>query len=252
MPMPIAIQLLHTRIEHYFATENRRDYTYPGPNGSRNALAMHLMAMILTLQKSDRGFFKSLEQDESLSQAFSNLCFMHALVLYEEVAAVCIRNSHPSTAERGKIISDLLICNSSMKRADFFYKGCKDVEANSQYTQLQKQLIRNIYILRSTYEPQYMGFKELAAHVARKNVLSAKRKNNYHAQLIYNLDIHRQCKADSVVVQSLIDAMKNIKTGEQPRTQFIIDVIGNGHGLLTDVSFNQETCEFEIVCVDPI
>ncbi len=244
--MAPAIQSLAIRTEQYF----RNDSQNPDQNKIRSLNTQILMAIIVRLQ-SEPKLFTKIVADPKKKQCFADLCLLNAFFAYEMVASKCLLNQTQTHEQRHQICKEIVVSLTALKRSDFFHEALSDQDLEREVLELRRELSRKIYILQCLYNPNYMGFKELQYHIARKNQLSKSSKGTYHAEVIFNQDISHFYSIDVEVLNKLLKQVKQIKEGRQPRTQFIVDVLGQGHAMLVDIGYSVTKNKLEVICVEP-
>ncbi len=243
--MSPAFQSLAIRTEQYFRN---------APNTELDKIRTYntnlLMAIIVHLQADQRLFAQILENPEK-RQCFADLCLLNAFFAYEMVASKCMLTPPKTQEQRHQICKEIAASLSALKRSDFYHKPVSDPQLEHEITDLRQLLLKKIYILQCLYNPNHMGFKELQFHVARKNQTSKLSNGAYHGEVIFNRNVSHQYQIDADVLQKFLTQVKLIKEGCQPRTQFIVDVLGQGHAMLVDVGYNDSQKRCEIICVEP-
>ncbi|MCS5710785.1 hypothetical protein [Candidatus Berkiella aquae] len=214
----------------------------------------HLLVHIIARLEDDETLFSTILNDPAQQQCFGDLCLLHTIFTYESIAALYSHAplaSNLTVKERSALIKALDITRAGFKRADRYQLPLSDEALNIELTAFKQKLLNQFYRLESCYHPNAFDFKEMQFHIERKNNLSRQRQGKFHAELIFNQQTHTQRKIDQTVLQSLLKKIQSIHNALQPRTQFIVDILGQGHAMVLDVSKNVETQCLEIICAEP-
>ncbi len=248
--MALAFYSLKVRTSEYFQYANRFDATDPKAITLRNLTSDILMRVILRMQK-DKTLFNAILQNPHHTKCFADLCLLHACMAYEHVAAQCLASAPIEHEQIAQVTQQILISRTAFKLSDRHHVPYSDAALQTVINQLKHDLLRKLTIIDSLYNPNAMGFKELQFHIDRKNLLATQKQSGFHGELIFNQDTFSQHSIDMIVLAKLIAKIQAIKDQTQPRTQFIVDVLGNGHAMLVDVSYNTTNHAVEILCVEP-
>ena len=93
--------------------------------------------------------------------------------------------------------------------------------------------------------------EEVLFHIERKNTKARQFGGTFNGKLIVNHESENMVKMDLNCIKKLHTEMQSIKSGKEPRTQFIVFVCGNnGHVIPFDVAYNQKDKQFEIICIE--
>lgn len=248
--MAIAFYSLKVRTSEYFQYANRVDAKDPKAIALRNLTCDILMRVILRMQK-DEVLFNAILQNPHHKKCFADLCLLHACMAYEHVAAQCLASAPIEPEKIAQITQQILISRAAFKLSGRHHVPYSDQALQSNFDQLKKTLLRKLTIIDCLHNPNAMGFKELQFHIDRKNLLAAQKQSGFHGELIFNQDTFSQHHIDMMVLAKLVAKIQAIKHQTQPRTQFIVDVLGNGHAMLVDVGYNSTNQTVEILCVEP-
>jgi len=242
-----ALKMINIRLGQYFNDPKASILAPLSPSALRKFLS-NMLLMILVHLDNDAILTKDVTIREKQNKCIAQFHLLHALLTHEFVTDLCLQNPTPDLTT---IRKQILVARNSFKKIDLHPIVYENAELEQELTQLKRVLLHKIYVLECLYIPNTLGFKELQFHINRKNQLATLKQSAYHAELIFNPNTYRQHSVDQSVIKELIEKIKCIKNKLQPRTQFIIDVLGMGHAMVVDVGFNEQSNQIEIICVEP-
>ncbi|HRE30615.1 MAG TPA: hypothetical protein PLD88_01445, partial [Candidatus Berkiella sp.] len=224
------------------------------PLRAKRKLLSQVLVFIISRLEDDKPLFSAILKDPVQQQCFADLCLLHTIFAYEGIAA---HYSHAPLAsslppeERKALLEALDITRAGFKRADRYQLPLMDETLNNELNIFKQKLLNQFYKLESLYNPNAFAFKEMQFHIERKNNLSRQRQGTFHAELIFNQQTHTQHEIDKTVIEILFEKIHAIHKGQQPRTQFIVDILGQGHAMVLDVSANKNSEGLEMICAEP-
>lgn len=249
VPLAQALKYFNIRLGQYFRDPNAlaAGHDELAPKELIHQICSQLTA-ILERVILDKTLMAQITSDPTQRKCLADLCLLQAFFVHEDVVNHCLSEKIESSVS---IQKKILLARSAFKRIDTYPIEYANKALEEQLIGLKRSLLQHIYILETLYIPDALGYKELQFHIDRKNALAKLKQNNYYAELIFNRDAYQQHAVDQTVVQTLIEGIKRIKNEEQPRTQFIVDVLGIGHAMVVDVALNNQTSTLDIMCIEP-
>jgi len=174
------------------------------------------------------------------------LCVLESLLRYDNIVDK-LRENPVEAAEKKALVENIQIAFSQYKYGDFLIGDSLNDDQLLSKTKLQ--LLKKIRQLLSQYHPQWMGTKELLFHIERKN----KQKvldGQYYCEAIFNTNAHQISAVDEYCINKLVSKMVAFRTEKRAKRQFIVDVAGQSHALLFDVTRGTDNRTLNIICVE--
>lgn len=188
-----------------------------------------------------------IESDKDKACFYSKLFLFRTIALYDQLVDILKQNPNPDAAQQ-KEIKALFSQIDVSSRYSHFYAETQDLQV--PYILLRKEIIVLVNRLQAVFNRLWLSLEELQYHIDRKNDESSKDHSDYHAKLIYNKEPTSVSEVDIYCVETLFNEVVKIQRGEAKRTQFILDVVGQSHALTLDISWDPQTLQLEIMCVE--
>ncbi len=246
MPMAMGFLSLAQRLTHYVNPQQRK----AEPSIEHNKFLFDMLNHFTTRLGYD-DVHPEIKDNKVKKQIFGQLLLMFAFISYEKLVLIAKKNKVHDKKAVEEICKEMGLCANATKILNEYIVPFEDDELNNEFHQLHKEIIRKLYILKCQFNPNYIGFKELEYHVARKNKQNQEYGGSYHGEVLYNMDVSNQLIINPLVIATLLERCHEIRFKQQPRTQFIVDINGQGHANVLDIGFNHETQKFEIISIEP-
>ncbi len=244
-----ALIMLNRYVGFYFDVPELKNELKPPKEQLLENLDRLLLMIIARLL--DEEIAPQIKADPQLHKCFADLCLLHAYFAHEFLAQRCLAIPQMNEEERLLVNKAILIARQSFKRIDTSPITYANPVIAQEMAVLKQKLLHKLYVLECLYHPNAFGFKEMQFHLNRKNTLSRERQSGYHGELIFNPNAFTQHQIDQQVLQALIEKIERIKNKQQPRTQFIVDILGIGHAMVLDVVYDSIKDQVQIINVEP-
>ncbi|MBS0287327.1 MAG: ankyrin repeat domain-containing protein [Proteobacteria bacterium] len=239
-------RFLNTQVDKYFESKDPKSNVNPQDRIDINSLWETTLSGVLMILVGADAVRKTVESNNAMSCFVSKLYMFNVVACYDKLVQ-CLQNPNPSAHE----LTDIKELFDKMKMhhyyAHYFY-GAADLHA--EYMELRKALILLMNRLHERFDNLWLGFNELQFHIDRKNKQSEQEQSDYHAKLIYSPAPTSIKEIDAHCMEALVTEVVKIARGEAKRTQFIVDPNGQTHALALDVSWNPNTGQLEMICVE--
>jgi hypothetical protein len=244
-----ALIMLNRLLGFYFNVPELQKEQRPPQGELIKKLDQLLMMIVERLQHDD--IFNEIKVNDELQKCLADLSLLQAYFAHEAITNQCL--TIPPTTENTLLLVNKIILNArqSYKRIDTSLITYKNPLITEELTLLKQRLLHKIHVLECLFHPNAFGFKEIQFHLDRKNKLAQQRNSQYHGELIYNPKAVTQHQIDQHVLTALIEKIERIKNKQQPRTQFIVDIIGKGHAIVLDVSYDSLTNQIQMINIEP-
>lgn len=246
----VALNHLNRLLGEYCEDPALKDAPKSKPEELRKKLSFVLLTIVKRLIE-DKALLLTIHDDEQKRKCLAELSLLNAYFCHENIVDNHRLTPPQNDEERLKMNKLILVARTSFKRIDLYPFEYVNPAIQTELAGLKRILLQRIVTLECLYNPNALGFKEIQFHLNRKNATAAKRKTAYHGELVFNRDAFTQHQIDSRVLSRLLEKIASIKEGEQPRTQFIVDILGMGHAVVLDVSYNKANDQIEMINVEP-
>lgn len=235
--------MLNRYLGFYFNVPELKNEPKPSTELLVKRLYQMLLMTIERLRNIESGFNKIVDVDDT-RKCFADLCLLLAYFTHESIIA---------SPENDPIQLTKMIgwARAAFKRIDAYPLHYKNSDLAKELNKFKQCLLQRLTILECKHIPAAFGFKEMQFHIQRKNALAQQKQTSYHAELIYNPQAFTQHQIDQTVLDTLMEKIERIKKGQQPRTQFIIDVLGIGHAMVLDISYDSTKDQMQMINVEP-
>jgi len=244
------IQQLHQSLGEYFNDPALKDRPKRDPKELRKRINFMLL-MIVTRIVDDVSLMETIKEDADCRKCLADLALLHAYFCHEHIIDNHLSFPPKNDEELLKMNKNILAARSSFKRVDKYSVNYSNTRVLEELNILKQRVLLNIYRLECVYNPNALSFKELQFHLNRKNALAQMRNIPYRGELIFNPKTMTQHKIDEVVMDQLLDRIATIVSAAKPRTQFIVDILGVGHAMVLDVSYDPVKAEVQMINVEP-
>jgi hypothetical protein len=190
----------------------------------------------------------AIETDQVKSLQLGKLLLLTCIARYNYLIGYFSENKPLTKTQREEVSFSLTILLNDYKRADYFL-DCAGIKLD-YICAIQLELLQRIRFLLAQYHPDWLGFEEMRFHIDRKNRQSKEQGDSYHGELICNEQAYKSCSVDSTVIEKLTARAVEIAQGKSGRKQFIVNVCGQLHAMVFDVSWNRAKEQLEIICIE--
>ncbi|MGE3319871.1 MAG: hypothetical protein AB7I18_11315 [Candidatus Berkiella sp.] len=248
--MGVALNQLNRLLGEYVNDPALKDTPKSPPQELRKKLN-YLLLMVVTRLINDEPLMRTITEDKQQRKCLAELSLMHAYFCHENIVDNHQLTPPQNDVELLKMNKLILTARSSFKRIDLYPFEYANPAIETALVELKRTLLQRIVSLECLYNPNALGFKELQFHLNRKNALARKRNTAYYGEFIFNRDAFTQHQIDARVLSELLKKITDIKEGRQPRTQFIVDILGMGHAVVLDVGYNEAKDQIQMVNIEP-